>query len=75
MSREEVERKLEELKRIYGGPSQQVLEAEVVDISKSMESDPKFKERKELESIPDLEDIETPDTPAPDEEDEDDDEA
>lgn len=73
MSKDEVMRKLEELKRIYGGPPQEILEAEVVDIQGSIERDPPFTGKQALEKMPKLEDIDTPDTPAPDEEDDEDD--
>jgi phage terminase small subunit len=73
MSKEEVQRKLDELKRLYGGPPQQILDAEVVDVDRSLEKDPPFDARNDLASIPPLEDIETPDTPAPEEDDEEDD--
>jgi phage terminase small subunit len=60
MSREEVERKLNEIKSLYGGPPPQViLDVEAKDIT--AERDPPFEARKALEAIPDLEDIDVND--------------
>ena len=60
MSREEVERKLNEIKSLYGGPPPQaILDVEARDIT--MERDPPFEARKALEAIPDLEDIDVDD--------------
>jgi phage terminase small subunit len=53
MSKEEVERKLEELKRLYAPPVQ-ILEMESRDVSPTIERDPPFPARKALESIPDV---------------------
>ena len=56
MSTEEVERKLNEIKSLYGGPPPQaILDVEAKDVT--IERDPPFEARKALESIPDLEDI------------------
>lgn len=60
MSREEVERKLNEIKSLYGGPPPQaILDVEAKDIT--VERDPPFEARKALEAIPDLEDIDVDD--------------
>jgi phage terminase small subunit len=60
MSREEVERKLNEIKSLYGGPPPQaILDVEARDIT--MERDPPFEARKALEAFPDLEDIDVDD--------------
>jgi phage terminase small subunit len=60
MSREEVERKLNEIKSLYGGPPPQViLDVEAKDVT--IEKDPPFEARKALEAIPDLEDIDVDD--------------
>lgn len=60
MSREEVERKLNEIKSLYGGPPPQaILDVEAKDIT--VEHDPPFEARKALEAIPDLEDIDVDD--------------
>ena len=60
MSKEEVERKLNEIKSLYGGPPPQaILDVEAKDIT--MERDPPFEARKALEAIPDLEDIDVDD--------------
>jgi len=57
MSKEEVERKLMEIKQLYGGPPPQViLDVEAKDIT--LERDPPFEARKELEAVPPLEDVE-----------------
>ena len=56
MSREEVERKLNEIKSLYGGPPPQaILDVEARDVT--IEKDPPFEARKALEAFPDLEDI------------------
>ena len=56
MSKEEVERKLQEIKNLYGGPPPQaILDVEAKDVT--IERDPPFEARKALEAIPDLEDI------------------
>jgi phage terminase small subunit len=60
MSKEEVERKLNEIKSLYGGPPPQaILDVEARDIT--MESDPPFEAREALEAVPDLEDIDVDD--------------
>jgi phage terminase small subunit len=60
MSREEVERKLNEIKSLYGGPPPQViLDVEAKDVT--IEKDPPFEARKALEAFPDLEDIDVDD--------------
>jgi phage terminase small subunit len=60
MSREEVERKLNEIKSLYGGPPPQViLDVEAKDVT--IEKDPPFEARKALEAFPDLEDIDVND--------------
>ena len=57
MSREEVERKLNEIKSLYGGPPPQaILDVEAKDIT--VERDPPFEARKQLEAVPPLEDVE-----------------
>ena len=57
MSREEVERKLNEIKSLYGGPPPQaILDVEAKDIT--IERDPPFEARKQLEAVPPLEDVE-----------------
>jgi phage terminase small subunit len=57
MSREEVERKLNEIKSLYGGPPPQaILDVEAKDIT--VERDPPFEARKRLEAVPPLEDVE-----------------
>jgi phage terminase small subunit len=53
MSKEEVERKLEELKRLYNPPTQ-ILEMEPADAARTVERDPPFPARKALEAIPDV---------------------
>jgi len=56
MSREEVERKLNEIKSLYGGPPPQaILDVEAKDIT--VERDPPFEARKQLEAVPPLEDV------------------
>jgi len=56
MSKEEVERKLMEIKNLYGGPPPQaILDVEAKDITE--EKDPPFDGRKRLEEVPPLEDI------------------
>ena len=58
MSKEEVSRKLDELKQLYGRPQ------DVIDITPdqlTVEIDPPFDGRAELEGIPPLEDLDTPD--------------
>jgi phage terminase small subunit len=60
MSREEVERKLNEIKSLYGGPPPQaILDVEAKDVT--IEKDPPFEARKALEAFPDLEDIDVSD--------------
>jgi phage terminase small subunit len=60
MSKEEVERKLNEIKSLYGGPPPQaILDVEARDIT--MERDPPFEAREALEAVPDLEDIDVDD--------------
>jgi phage terminase small subunit len=60
MSREEVERKLNEIKSLYGGPPPQaILDVEARDVT--IEKDPPFEARKALEAFPDLEDIDVND--------------
>ena len=60
MSREEVERKLNEIKSLYGGPPPQaILDVEARDVT--IEKDPPFEARKALEAFPDLEDIDVDD--------------
>ena len=60
MSREEVERKLNEIKSLYGGPPPQaILDVEAKDVT--IEKDPPFEARKALEAFPDLEDIDVDD--------------
>jgi phage terminase small subunit len=60
MSKEEVERKLMEIKNLYGGPPPQaILDVEARDIT--MERDPPFEAREALEAVPDLEDIDVDD--------------
>jgi len=60
MSREEVERKLNEIKSLYGGPPPQaILDVEAKDVT--IEKDPPFEARKALEAFPDLEDIDVND--------------
>jgi len=57
MSKEEVERKLMEIKSLYGGPPPQaILDVEAKDIT--IERDPPFESREALEAVPPLEDIE-----------------
>ena len=57
MSREEVERKLNEIKSLYGGPPPQaILDVEAKDIT--IERDPPFEAREQLEAVPPLEDVE-----------------
>ena len=57
MSKEEVERKLNEIKSLYGGPPPQaILDVEARDIT--VERDPPFEARKQLEAVPPLEDVE-----------------
>ena len=53
MSKEEVMRKLEEIKRLYGPPAE-ILEMEAKEVAKTIERDPPFEDRKALESIPDV---------------------
>lgn len=60
MSKEEVERKLDELKRIYGGPPQDILDVTAIEVEESIENDPPFDGRGELEAIPPLTDLDTP---------------
>ena len=51
MSKEEVMRKLEEIKRLYGPPAE-ILDMEASSVVKTIEKDPPFEERKALEAIP-----------------------
>jgi hypothetical protein len=63
MSKEEVQRKLEELKKLYGGPPMRIIEMEMDEVVPTLETDPVFAEREQLEQIPalaDLEDYEDP---------------
>jgi phage terminase small subunit len=60
MSKEEVERKLDELKRIYGGPPQDILDVTAIEVGESIENDPPFDGRGELEAIPPLTDLDVP---------------
>ena len=58
MSKEEVQRKLEELKKLYGGPPARIIDMEVEDAVQTIETDPAFPERAQLEQIPPLADLE-----------------
>lgn len=51
MSKEEVMRKLEEIKRMYGAPPQAILDVEAEEVAETIEEDPPFEERKQLEGI------------------------
>jgi len=51
MSKDEVMRKLEEIKKMYGAPPQAILDVEAHEVEDSIEVDPPFEERKQLESI------------------------
>ena len=51
MSKEEVERKLEEIKRLYNPPTQ-ILEMDAREVGQTIERDPPFEQRKALEAIP-----------------------
>ena len=58
MSKEEVQRKLEEIKQLYGGPPTRIIEMEIEDVVPTIETDPVFAERAQLEQIPPLADLE-----------------
>jgi len=58
MSKEEVQRKLEELKKLYGGPPMRIIEMGLEDVVPTLETDPVFAEREQLEQIPALADLE-----------------
>ena len=51
MSKDEVMRKLEEIKKMYGAPPQAILDVEAHEVEDSIEVDPPFEERKQLEAI------------------------
>ena len=51
MSKDEVMRKLEEIKKMYGAPPQAILDVEAHEVEDSIEVDPPFEERKQLEDI------------------------
>jgi hypothetical protein len=51
MSKEEVMRKLEEIKRMYGAPPQAILDVEADEVVETLEEDPPFEELKQLEGI------------------------
>lgn len=59
MSKEEVVRKLEEIKRLYGPPPE-ILEMEAADVVRTIEHEPAFAGRADLEQIPEVIDIEQP---------------
>jgi hypothetical protein len=42
MSKEEVMRKLDEIKRIYGAPPQNIIDMEAIDVEKTIEIEPEF---------------------------------
>ena len=58
MSKEEVQRKLEEIKQLYGGPPMRIIEMAIEDVVPTIETDPVFAERAQLEQIPSLADLE-----------------
>ncbi len=64
MSKEEVERKLDELKRIYGGIPQEILDVTAIEVEESIENDPPFEGSEELEAIPLLTDPDAPEGPS-----------
>jgi phage terminase small subunit len=49
MSKEEVMRKLEEIKRIYGAPPQNIIDMESTDVVKTIEVEPEFDAEKVIE--------------------------
>lgn len=51
MSKEEVQRKLEEIKRLYGPPPE-ILEMDAREVAETVEVDPPFEHRKALEALP-----------------------
>ena len=51
MSKDEVMRKLEEIRKMYGAPPQAILDVEAHEVEDSIEVDPPFEERKQLEAI------------------------
>ena len=51
MSKDEVMRKLEEIKKMYGAPPQAILDVEAHEVEDSIEVDPPFEKRKQLEAI------------------------
>lgn len=51
MSKEEVQRKLEEIKRLYGPPPE-ILEMDAREVAETVEVDPPFEHRKALEAVP-----------------------
>jgi len=58
MSKEEVQRKLEEIKQLYGGPPMRIIEMAIEDVVPTIETDPVFAERAQLDQIPPLADLE-----------------
>jgi len=56
MSKEEVMRKLEEIKRLYGPPPE-ILEMQAKELTSSIEHEPNFEHRGALEAIPEVIDI------------------
>jgi phage terminase small subunit len=71
MSKEEVERKLEEIKMMYGGPPSRILEMDAREVVETVEVEPPFQQREALEAIPDaLPGIDPSSLPPPIDEDE-----
>ena len=51
-------KELEELKKLYGGPPMRIIEMGIEDAIQTVEKDPAFAEREQLEQIPPLADLE-----------------
>ena len=50
MSKEEVMRKLDEIKRIYGAPPQNIIDMEPIDVESTIEVDPEFDANEVIEN-------------------------
>jgi hypothetical protein len=50
MSKEEVMRKLDEIKRIYGAPPQNIIDMEPIDVENTIEVEPEFNPNEVVEN-------------------------
>jgi hypothetical protein len=50
MSKEEVMRKLDEIKRIYGAPPQNIIDMEPIDVENAIEVEPEFNPNEVVEN-------------------------